>query len=94
MDPNLTRAELESKIHVNRSYLTITFRERFISFYNYLNVLRMEQAIRYANEHPEAKQQEIADNSGFGSQRSYSRARKLYQEGELRNIWEAKKADN
>lgn len=94
MDPNLTRAELESKIHVNRSYLTITFRERFISFYNYLNVLRMEQAIRYANEHPEAKQQEIADNSGFGSLRSYSRARKLYQEGELRNIWEAKKADN
>lgn len=93
MDPNLTKTELENKIHVNRSYLTITFRERFISFYNYLNVLRMEHAVRYAASHPEAKQQEIADNSGFGSQRSYSRARKLYQEGELRNIWAGKKRD-
>lgn len=94
MNPNFTKSILESKIHVNRSYLTITFRERFISFYNYLNVLRIEHALSYISEHPEAKQQEIADNNGFGSLRSYSRARKLYEKGELRNVWETKKTNN
>ncbi len=78
LNPKLTQKTLEKKLEVNHFYLSEVFTRRFGSFNLYLNTLRMEQAIRYAAEHPEAKQMEVLHHSGFGSDNSYYRAKKIY----------------
>ncbi len=78
LDPKLTRKTLEEKLCVNHFYLSEVFARRFGSLTLYLNTLRMEHAIRYAAEHPDAKQTEVAHNSGFGSDNSYYRAKRTY----------------
>lgn len=83
LDPNLKRKTLEEKLDINRSYLSEVFALRFGSFNRYLNYLRMEYAIQYAAEHPEAKQTEVALHSGFGSMNTYYRAKILYEAGML-----------
>lgn len=45
----------------------------------YMNQLRMEHAISYAAQHPNAKQAEIAQNSGFGSVKTYTRTKSRYE---------------
>lgn len=59
LNPNLRQEALEKKLGVNRSYLSEVFARRFGSFSQYLNTLRMEHSIRYAAEHPNAKQTEV-----------------------------------
>ena len=39
----------------------------------------MEYAMRYENEHPEVKREELALQSGFGSVRTYYRAKTQYE---------------
>lgn len=79
LDPNLKQETLEKKLGINRSYLSEVFARRFDSLSCYLRSLRMEHAMRYAAEHPGAKQSEVALHSGFGSENSYYRARKAYE---------------
>ena len=79
LDPNLKQETLEKELGINRSYLSEFFARRFDSLSCYLRSLRMEHAIRYAVEHPGAKQSEVALHSGFGSENSYYRARKAYE---------------
>ena len=79
LDPNLKQETLEKKLGINRSYLSEVFARRFDSLSCYLRSLRMEHAMRYAAEHPGAKQSEVALHSGFGSEISYYRARKAYE---------------
>lgn len=81
--PGLTRSELSEMLGSNRTYLSIVFKERFGSFYGYINGLRMEYAVQYAIDHPEADRNEIAVNSGFGSAKTYDRVKKAYLAGEL-----------
>lgn len=83
LDPNLKRDILEKDLNINHSYLSEVFTLRFGSFYKYVNSLRVEYAIRYAAEHPQAKQTEIALHSGFGSVRTYCRVKTLYEMGKL-----------
>ncbi len=78
LDPRLTRKTLEEKLGVNHFYLSEVFTRRFGSLTLYLNTLRMEHAIRYAAEHPDAKQAEVVHHSGFGSDNSYYRAKRTY----------------
>lgn len=92
LDPMLTRNTLEEKLGVNRLYLSEVFARRFGSLNLYLNTLRMEQAIRYVAEHPNAKQAEVARHSGFGSDNSYYRAKRTYEAGKLSP--EIQEADN
>lgn len=81
--PGLKRSDLSEILGSNRTYLSIVFKERFGSFYSYINRLRIEYAIGYAGEHPDADRQEIAVNSGFGSVKTYDRVKKAYMAGEL-----------
>lgn len=86
LQPGLKRSELSEMLGSNRTYVSIVFKERFGSFYSYINTLRIEYAIRYAESHPEADRQEVAVNSGFGSVKTYSRVKKAYVAGELSKI--------
>lgn len=92
LDPTLTRKTLEKKLGVNRLYLSEVFARRFGSLTLYLNTLRMEQFIRYAAEHPDAKLAEVVHHSGFGSDNSYYRAKDTYEAGKLSP--ESQKSDN
>ncbi len=78
LDSRLTQKTLEKELGVNHFYLSEAFARRFGSFNLYLNTLRMEQTIRYAAEHPGAKQMEVLHHSGFGSDNSYYRAKRIY----------------
>ncbi len=92
LDPKLTRKTLEDELGVNRFYLSEVFTRRFGSLSLYLNSLRMEHAIQYAAEHPEAKQPEVIHRSGFGSNNSYYRAKKAYEAE--KTCLKVKKGDN
>lgn len=81
LNPNLKQDALEKKLGINRSYLSEVFARRFGSFSQYLNTLRMEHSIRYAAEHPNAKQTEVLRRSGFGSEKNYYRLRGTYEAG-------------
>lgn len=83
LKPGLKRSELSEMIGSNRTYVSIVFKERFGSFYGYINKLRIEYAIHYAGTHPDADQYEIAVNSGFGSVKTYTRVKKAYSSGQL-----------
>ncbi len=84
LDPGLNRNTLKEKLDINHSYLSEVFTQRFGSLNRYVNMLRMKHAVRYADEHPEAKLTEVAQNSGFGSMNTFYRTKKLYEAGELR----------
>lgn len=77
--PNLTKATLVSQLGINDLYLHIVLKKRFGPFNKYINTLRMEYAMRYENEHPEVKREELALQSGFGSVRTYYRAKTQYE---------------
>lgn len=83
LDPKLVQKTLEEKLGVNHYYLSEVFARRFGSLSQYLKTLRMEQAIRYVAEHPNAKQVEVAHHSGFGSEKSYYRAKITYEAEKL-----------
>ncbi len=83
LQPRLNKTDLAKKLGTNRTYLTIVFRDRFVSFYSYVNTMRMEYALRYAENNPGATNQEIACNSGFGSVKTYTRVKKLYEANKL-----------
>ncbi len=92
LDPKLTRKTLEEQLGVNHFYLSEVFARRFGSLTLYLNTLRMEHAIRYAAEHPDAKLAEVIHHSGFGSYNSYYRAKKAYETEKSSFPW--KETDN
>lgn len=78
LDSNLTKATLLSHLDTNSLYLHIVMKMRFGSFNCYVNTLRLNYSIQYRREHPEAKCEEVAMKCGFGSVRTYYRAKKLY----------------
>lgn len=79
LNPSLTKATLVSQLGINDLYLHIVLKKRFGPFNKYINTLRMEYAIRYENEYPEVKREELALLSGFGSVRTYYRAKTQYE---------------
>ncbi|MGM9739023.1 MAG: helix-turn-helix domain-containing protein [Candidatus Cryptobacteroides sp.] len=83
LNPKFNKTELVTLVGTNRTYLSIVLRENFGSFYSFINKLRIEHAAEYSKEHPTATNSEIASNSGFGSVRTYTRVRHLYETKEL-----------
>lgn len=83
LNPNFSKTDLVTLIGTNRTYLTDVLREKFGSFYSFINKLRIEYAAEYSKEHPTATNSEIAAQSGFGSVRTYTRVRNLHERGEL-----------
>lgn len=78
LDPNLTKSLLLSRLSTNDNYLHIVLKERFGPFNRYINLLRLDYSVLYREQHPDAKHEEVAMKCGFGSVRTYYRARKLY----------------
>ena len=83
LNPNFNKTELVTLVGTNRTYLSEVLRDSFGSFYSFINKLRIEYAAEYSREHPTATNSEIAAQSGFGSVRTYTRVRGLYNNGEL-----------
>ena len=83
LNPNFNKTELVTLVGTNRTYLSEVLRDSFGSFYSFINKLRIEYAAEYSREHPTATNSEIAAQSGFGSVRTYTRIRSLYNNGEL-----------
>lgn len=83
LNPKFSRTDLVTLVGTNRTYLTEVLRENFGSFYSFINKLRIEYAAEYSKEHPTATNSEIAEHSGFGSVRTYTRVRHLYDTKEL-----------
>ena len=67
---------LAKRLGTNRTYLTIVFRERFSSFYYYINSLPLAHADRLIAQNPGISLGELATCSGFGSVRTYNRVKK------------------
>lgn len=86
LNPHLKRDMLKEKLDINRSYLSEVFARRLGPLNQYVNLLRMEYAARYAAEHPDAKLTEVARCSGFGSMATFYRVRANYEAGNLSQI--------
>ena len=84
LDQKFNKTVLAERLGTNRTYLSVVFRERFGSFYCYVNTLRILYAISYLEQHPKATQSEVAAKSGFGTTKTYAKVKKLYEAGELR----------
>lgn len=78
LDPNLTKSALVPLVGTNELYLHIVLRQRFGPFNKYVNTLRLNYSLHYIAQHPQAKYDEVAHECGFGSVRTYYRAKKLY----------------
>ena len=74
LNPHLTLASVAAQTDYGRTYVSKVFKQEFGGFYNFINRLRLAYAARYADEHPEASQDEIARQSGFSSRISQWRA--------------------
>lgn len=77
LEPDLTREQLCRHISVSSTYLKLYFRHRSLSFYQYINNLRVEYAYKLMLAHPEMPISAISEQSGFRSQTTF---RKMFQE--------------
>lgn len=80
LNPNLRMDDLITAASSNRRYVSAVLGERFGSFYSVLSNLRIENAIAYAKEHPNASAEDIAVNSGFTTAKTYRNTLNKYLE--------------
>lgn len=71
LEPDLTRDVLCRNISVSSTYLKMYFRSRDLSFYQYINTLRVEYAVKLMSENPDLPISEVAERSGFRSQTTF-----------------------
>lgn len=77
LEPDLTRDALCRHIAVSSTYLKLYFRSRGLSFYQYINTLRAQYALRLMLTHPHMPIREVSEQSGFRSQTTF---RKIFRE--------------
>lgn len=77
LDPDLTLVMLCQNLSVSRTYLGSYFRSHGLSFYQYINTLRVNYAVKFMQEHPGASIREVCEQSGFRSQTTF---RKMFQQ--------------
>jgi len=71
----LTVKDVCSEIGSNKTYISKMVNERFgMPFPNFINMLRVEYAKEYLLAHPNAKQEEIADECGFPNAAGFNRS--------------------
>ncbi len=80
LNPNLRMDDLITAASSNRRYVSAVLGERFGSFYSVLSNLRIEYAIAYAKEHPNASAEDIAIKSGFTTTKTYRATLNKYLE--------------
>lgn len=77
LEPDLTRETLCLRLSIGRTYLSMYFHSRGLTFYQYVNTLRVEYAVRLMQENPGMSIREVSELSGFRSQTTF---RKMFQE--------------
>lgn len=77
LEPDLTRETLCARLSVGRTYLSMYLHSHGLSFYKYINTLRVKHAISLMQENPDIPLREICRLSGFRSQTTF---RKVFQE--------------
>lgn len=77
LEPDLTRETLCLRLNIGRTYLGMYFRSRGLTFYQYINTLRVEYAIKLMERNPEMPIREVSELSGFRSQTTF---RKVFKE--------------
>lgn len=77
LEPGLTRETLCLRLHISSTYLKMYFRSRNLTFYQYINSLRVEYAARLMEENPNMSIREVCEQSGFRSQTTF---RKVFRE--------------
>lgn len=75
--PDLTRETLCRHLSISSTYLKLYFRSRGLSFYLYINTLRVEYAYKLMEENPDMSIREVSEQSGFRSQTTF---RKMFKE--------------
>lgn len=77
LTPDITLETLALRLGTNRTYMGMYFHERNLTFYQYINTLRIEYAYRLMQENPHLSLRKVAEQSGFRSQPTF---RKAFQE--------------
>lgn len=77
LEPNLTRETLCLRLSIGRTYLSMYLNSRGLNFYQYINSLRVEYAIKLMRDNPHMPINEVCKLSGFRSQTTF---RKVFQE--------------
>lgn len=77
LEPDLTRESLCLRLSIGRTYLSLYLRSRGLTFYQYINSLRIEYAVRMMQENPDMSIHEVSELSGFQSQTTF---RKVFKE--------------
>ena len=77
LNPELRRETLALRLAINRTYLSMYFRHCGTSYYQYINTLRIEYAVRLMQDNPDLPVDEVCTRSGY---RSLTTFRKAFQE--------------
>lgn len=77
LDPDLTREQLCHRLNIGNTYLKMYFHSRGLTFYQYINTLRVEYAYRLMTSNPDLPIGEVSQHSGFRSQTTF---RKVFKE--------------
>lgn len=91
LDPDLTREQLCHRLTIGNTYLKMYFHSRGLTFYQYINSLRVEYAYRLMMSNPDLPIADVSQQSGFRSQTTF---RKVFKEvmgclpSEIRNSHE------
>lgn len=77
LEPDLTRETLCQHLSISSTYLKMYFHSRGLSFYMYINTLRVEHAAKLMKDNPDMSILEVSKLSGFRSQTTF---RKMFKE--------------
>ena len=75
LDSHLKLEQVVERCSFSRSYVSRVFMERFGSFSDYVNGLRIEYYEHYKSQHPNSTDEAAAEASGFTSYKAYARAK-------------------
>ena len=79
LDPHLKMDHVVEYCGTNRTYVSLTFKERFGGFFNYVNQLRLEHYEQYLKQHKNTTKDIAAQESGYSSYQAYYKASQRLQ---------------
>ncbi len=75
LDPHLKLEQVVERCSFSRIYVSRVLTERFGSFFNYVNGLRLDYYDHYMAQHPNSTKEAAAEASGFTSYKAYTNVR-------------------
>lgn len=81
LDPHLKLEQVVERCSFSRRYVSQVLTERFGSFSDYVNGLRIDYYERYRAQHPNSTEEAAAEASGFTSFKAYSKAKERLPRG-------------